>query len=159
MTIDHTGIYVPADKAAAVVAWYIEALKPLGYFKLRTEGPNEEVVGLGDNQNHADWWIIGIPNATLIPSHHAFTAKGISPLSLLNGGVPMRGGDADSLVDAADRAAVDAFHAAAIAGGGTDNGAPGVRTHYHASYYAAFVKDPVGNNVEVVCHTPPSEGS
>ncbi len=52
------------------------------------------------------------------------------------------------------RAAVDAFHAAALAAGGTDNGPPGVRAHYHPNYYAAFVLDPDGNNIEAVCHGP-----
>ena len=56
---------------------------------------------------------------------------------------------------APDRATVDAFHAAALAAGGTDNGAPGVREHYHPSYYGAFVLDPDGNNIEAVCHRPP----
>jgi catechol 2,3-dioxygenase-like lactoylglutathione lyase family enzyme len=51
-----------------------------------------------------------------------------------------------------DRATVDAFYEAAIAAGGTDNGAPGVRAHYHEHYYAAFVRDADGNNVEAVCH-------
>ena len=55
---------------------------------------------------------------------------------------------------AADRATVDAFHAAAVAAGGTDNGAPGVRAIYHPNYYGAYVLDPDGNNVEAVCHTP-----
>jgi catechol 2,3-dioxygenase-like lactoylglutathione lyase family enzyme len=50
-----------------------------------------------------------------------------------------------------DRATVDAFHAAAIEAGGTDNGAPGPRS-YHRSYYGAFVLDPDGNNIEAVCH-------
>jgi catechol 2,3-dioxygenase-like lactoylglutathione lyase family enzyme len=53
-----------------------------------------------------------------------------------------------------DRGTVDAFHAAAMGAGGTENGAPGLREHYHPTYYAAFVADPDGNNVEVVCHTP-----
>jgi len=53
-----------------------------------------------------------------------------------------------------DRKAVDAFYAAALASGGRDNGPPGVRTDYHPSYYAAFVLDPDGHNVEVVCHAP-----
>ncbi len=53
---------------------------------------------------------------------------------------------------AADRAQVRAFHAAAIAAGGTDNGAPGLRPQYHVNYYGAFVLDPDGNNVEAVCH-------
>lgn len=53
-----------------------------------------------------------------------------------------------------NRAAVDAFHAAAIAAGGKDNGAPGLRPHYHPNYYGAFVLDPDGLNVEAVCHAP-----
>ena len=55
---------------------------------------------------------------------------------------------------AKDRAMVDAFYAAALAAGGTDNGAPGLRPHYHATYYGAFVRDPDGNNVEAVTHKP-----
>lgn len=55
---------------------------------------------------------------------------------------------------AASREAVDRFHAAAIAAGGTDNGAPGERP-YHPGYYAAFVLDPAGNNIEAVYHGPP----
>ena len=53
-----------------------------------------------------------------------------------------------------DRAGVDAFHEAAVAAGGRDNGKPGLRPHYHPSYYGAFVYDPDGNNVEAVCHRP-----
>jgi catechol 2,3-dioxygenase-like lactoylglutathione lyase family enzyme len=55
---------------------------------------------------------------------------------------------------APDRAAVDAFHAAAIGAGGNDNGAPGIRPQYHENYYAAFVHDASGNNIEAVCHLP-----
>ena len=54
---------------------------------------------------------------------------------------------------AEDRAAVDAFHAAALAAGGQDNGGPGLRPQYHPGYYGAFVFDPDGNNVEAVHHT------
>jgi catechol 2,3-dioxygenase-like lactoylglutathione lyase family enzyme len=50
------------------------------------------------------------------------------------------------------RAAVDAFHAAALANGGTDDGPPGLRTHYHPDYYGAYVRDPEGNKVCAVCH-------
>ena len=53
-----------------------------------------------------------------------------------------------------DRETVDAFHAAALDAGGTDNGAPGVRDIYHPDYYGAYVLDPDGNNIEAVCHTP-----
>jgi catechol 2,3-dioxygenase-like lactoylglutathione lyase family enzyme len=55
---------------------------------------------------------------------------------------------------ASDRAQVDAFYEAAIAAGGTDNGPPGPRPHYHETYYAAYVHDADGNNVEAVCHRP-----
>jgi catechol 2,3-dioxygenase-like lactoylglutathione lyase family enzyme len=56
--------------------------------------------------------------------------------------------------DAESREAVDDFHAAALAAGGRDNGAPGLRPHYHPSYYGAFVFDPDGHNIEAVCHAP-----
>ncbi len=55
---------------------------------------------------------------------------------------------------ARDRAQVRAFHAAAIAAGGRDNGASGLRPQYHADYYGAFVLDPDGHNIEAVCHKP-----
>lgn len=55
---------------------------------------------------------------------------------------------------AESRSAVDAFHAAALAAGGTDNGPPGIRTHYHPNYYGAFVLDLDGHNIEAVCHKP-----
>lgn len=54
------------------------------------------------------------------------------------------------------RAQVDAFHRAALAAGGKDNGAPGLRPNYHAHYYAAFVIGPDGHNIEMVCHAPAS---
>lgn len=54
------------------------------------------------------------------------------------------------------RAEVDAFHAAALAAGASDNGAPGVRAHYHPTYYGAFVHGPDGHNLEAVCHAAPS---
>ena len=55
-------------------------------------------------------------------------------------------------IRAESRAEVDAFHRAALAAGGKDNGAPGLRPHYHANYYGAFVIDPEGHNLEAVCH-------
>ena len=57
-------------------------------------------------------------------------------------------------LSAKDRAAVDAFYEAAIAAGGKDNGPPGLRPHYHETYYAAYVHDADGNNIEAVCHKP-----
>jgi catechol 2,3-dioxygenase-like lactoylglutathione lyase family enzyme len=74
-----------------------------------------------------DFWIgQGVPNAPRV--HVAFRAE--------------------------TRAQVDAFHRAAMAAGGRDNGPPGLRPHYHDNYYGAFVLDPDGHNVEAVCHTP-----
>jgi catechol 2,3-dioxygenase-like lactoylglutathione lyase family enzyme len=52
---------------------------------------------------------------------------------------------------ASDRGVVDAFHRAALAAGGRDNGQPGIRADYHPNYYAAFLYNPDGNNIEVVC--------
>jgi catechol 2,3-dioxygenase-like lactoylglutathione lyase family enzyme len=53
---------------------------------------------------------------------------------------------------AESRATVDAFHAAALANGGSDEGAPGLRPHYHPNYYGAYVRDPDGNKIQAVCH-------
>src|SRR5438046_435379 len=61
-------------------------------------------------------------------------------------------GSAHIAFAAKDRSAVNAFHTAAVPAGGKDNGGPGLRPDYHATYYAAFVTDPDGNNVEAVCH-------
>lgn len=55
------------------------------------------------------------------------------------------------------REQVDAFYRAALAAGATDHGAPGLRPHYHANYYAAFVIGPDGHNIEAVCHAPASQ--
>ncbi|MFY0620646.1 MAG: VOC family protein [Pelagimonas sp.] len=57
-------------------------------------------------------------------------------------------------LQAATHAEVNAFYAAALRAGGTDNGAPGLRPHYHQDYYAAYVLDPEGHNIEAVCHLP-----
>src|SRR2546423_6611325 len=59
----------------------------------------------------------------------------------------------------APRPSVEAFHAAALAAGGTDNGSPGLRPDYHPHYYGAFILDPEGNNVEAVCHDAPGAAS
>ena len=58
-------------------------------------------------------------------------------------------------IAAVSRDAVDAFYAAALAAGGQDNGAPGLRPHYHPGYYGAFVLDPDGHNIEAVFHGQP----
>jgi catechol 2,3-dioxygenase-like lactoylglutathione lyase family enzyme len=68
---------------------------------------------------------------------------------------PAQAGGGTHLAFAAkDRPAVDAFHAAALAAGGRDNGAPGLRPQYHPNYYGAFVFDPDGHKIEACCHLP-----
>lgn len=89
----------------------------------------------------------------------AFEAEGVAGLSAGDHAIPdfwLHEGAAETpahVAFRANRTAVDAFHAAALAAGGTDNGGPGVRPHYHEQYYGAFVHDPDGHNVEAVCHT------
>lgn len=61
--------------------------------------------------------------------------------------------------NAPDRPTVDRFHAAALAAGGTDEGEPKLRPHYHPDYYGAYVRDPDGNKLCCVCHLPPPDGS
>jgi catechol 2,3-dioxygenase-like lactoylglutathione lyase family enzyme len=65
-------------------------------------------------------------------------------------------GGAHVAFECSDRATVDAFFAAALGAGATDNGAPGVRLRYDENYYAAYVLDPDGNNIEAVCHHAPT---
>ncbi len=84
-----------------------------------------EMVGLGA-RGKPDLWLT--PGEVGTPNHVAF-------------GCP-------------DRATVDAFHQAALEAGGRDEGAPGLRPDYHPNYYAAFVLDPDGHNIEAVCHAP-----
>lgn len=69
-----------------------------------------------------------------------------------DGGPASHGNGAHVAFVAPNRAAVDAFHAAALANGGTDEGAPGLRPHYHLHYYGAYVRDPDGNKLQAVCH-------
>jgi|SRR5262249_12495965 catechol 2,3-dioxygenase-like lactoylglutathione lyase family enzyme len=80
-----------------------------------------------------------------------FAAQGKPDFWLYRGGTS---GGAHVAFGAPDRATVDAFHGAALAAGGKDNGQPGLRTHYHENYYGAYVHDPDENNVEAVCHLP-----
>jgi catechol 2,3-dioxygenase-like lactoylglutathione lyase family enzyme len=79
-----------------------------------------------------------------VEGRRKFYLAALAPLGV---GEAMEGGGA-----ARNRAEVDAFHAAALAAGGKDNGAPGLRPHYHPNYYGAFAIDPDGHNIEAVCH-------
>jgi catechol 2,3-dioxygenase-like lactoylglutathione lyase family enzyme len=105
--------------------FYERALEPLG-FSLLME-PVARTGGFGRDQKPT-FWITDQRQPTSENVHVALAAP--------------------------DRAAVDAFHAAALEAGGTDNGGPGIREIYHPSYYGAYVLDPDGNNIEAVCHHP-----
>lgn len=124
--IDHTGVIVSDFEKSK--AFYQAALSSIGY-ALLAEFPAEvtgstDVAGYGEPPK-PDFWIgKGSPNNP--PVHVAFRVT--------------------------SRALVDAFYKAAIAAGGSDNGAPGLRPHYHPHYYGAFVLDPDGHNIEAVCH-------
>ncbi|MDQ7990871.1 MAG: VOC family protein [Candidatus Dactylopiibacterium sp.] len=123
--IDHTGINV-SDYAVSK-RFYEAALAPLGYAVRLDLG---DAAGFGGQTHGADdpggdfWISVGTPYQPR--SHIAFRAV--------------------------SEAQVAAFHAAAIAAGGIDNGAPGPRPQYHTGYYAAFVRDPDGYNIEAVFH-------
>jgi catechol 2,3-dioxygenase-like lactoylglutathione lyase family enzyme len=88
----------------------------------------------------------------LIGSHAGFGANGKPFFWIGNHGKPASGLHVAFV--APSRKLVDQFHREALRIGGRDNGAPGLRPHYHANYYGAFVFDPDGNNVEAVCHLP-----
>jgi len=106
-------------------AFYRQALAPLGYGLVESR---TDAAGFGPPGRPLFWLYAGTPPRTGVP-HLAFAAP--------------------------DRGAVDAFHAAALAAGGRDDGVPGPRPVYHPHYYGAFVVDPDGYRIEAVCHTPP----
>jgi catechol 2,3-dioxygenase-like lactoylglutathione lyase family enzyme len=127
--IDHVGF--PVSDYGRAKAFYTQALAPLGYVLVmevaaeHTEhGAPAAGFGIGGKP---DFWIGG-EGGLQKQMHVAIVSK--------------------------DRAGVDAFYQAAIAAGGRDNGAPGLRPHYHPNYYGAFVLDPDGHNIEAVCHAP-----
>ncbi len=125
--IDHIGF--PVSDYARAKAFYEKALAPLDYVLIMEVRQNEAdapAAGFGAG-GKPDFWIGGEGGIDK-PLHVAIVAK--------------------------TRAMVDAFHAAAMAAGGRDNGAPGLRAHYHPNYYGAFVRDPDGHNIEAVCHAP-----
>jgi catechol 2,3-dioxygenase-like lactoylglutathione lyase family enzyme len=117
-------VTISVSNIARAIAFYDRTLIPLGVERLYAEGTT--AFGYGADKKAFFW--IGLREDVQTGAHIAFAAK--------------------------DRATVDAFHAAALAAGGRDNGAPGLRPHYHANYYGAFILDPDGHNIEAVCHRP-----
>lgn len=133
--IDHMGVS-PANIEKAR-QFYDAALRPLGIENVMEVTAEESggYHGIGYGVGHKPFFWLSSD------SRHA-TPPG------------PRGAGIHIAFEAESRAAVDAFHAAAMAQGGRDNGAPGIRPHYHPAYYAAFVIDPDGVNVEAVCQKP-----
>ena len=86
------------------------------------------------------------------PNRCAFGSEGNPVFWVAGRGRPATG--VHVALAAPDRASVDRFYEAAVAAGGRDNGPPGLREHYHPTYYGAFVLDPDGNNIEAVTHRP-----
>jgi catechol 2,3-dioxygenase-like lactoylglutathione lyase family enzyme len=84
---------------------------------------------------------------------HAGFGTGGKPLLWIGDGGRLAG-QVHIAFTARSRAEVAAFHRAGLDAGGKNNGAPGLRPHYHANYYGAFILDPDGNNIEAVCHEP-----
>lgn len=103
------------------ITFYEASLKALGHM---LTGSDEQGAGFGPDKNTTNFWLIKTDKATS-SSHVAFRAK--------------------------SRRDVDRFYEAAIKNGGRDNGGPGLRESYSPTYYAAFVVDPDGNNIEAVC--------
>ncbi len=101
---------------------------------------------------------LGVEQPFELPGTLAFgtlTGPKLFVLSPFDGGDASVGNGAHAAFLAPDRAAVDAFHAAALAHGGSCEGPPGPRPHYHANYYGAYVRDPDGNKLQAVCHRAP----
>jgi catechol 2,3-dioxygenase-like lactoylglutathione lyase family enzyme len=86
-------------------------------------------------------------------SSHAGFGEGGKPYFWIGDGEGVVRGRFHIAFTAKTRSDVDAFYKAALAAGGRDNGKPGLRPHYHAHYYGAFVLDPDGHNIEAVCHS------
>jgi catechol 2,3-dioxygenase-like lactoylglutathione lyase family enzyme len=126
--LDHIGFAVSDfDRSKA---FYLDALKPLGISLIMEvtaeQTGNGAAAGFGSDGKPYFW--IGEEDAV--------------------------GGHVHVALASPDRRSVDAFYEAAMSAGARDNGAPGLRPHYHPDYYGAFVLDPDGHNIEAVCHKP-----
>ncbi|EAS37108.3 glyoxalase [Coccidioides immitis RS] len=134
MGFSHMGFCVPQHKFDETVSFYLAALQPLGYKEMMR--PVDNVVGLG--VYYPDFWITGVKSddnqdadedsKQQKPLHVAFSTN--------------------------SRELVHAFYDAALKAGAKCNGKPGPRPQYTRLYYASFVLDPVGNNIEAVCMWP-----
>jgi catechol 2,3-dioxygenase-like lactoylglutathione lyase family enzyme len=129
--IDHVSLGVASIEASR--SFYDAALRPLGLVRT-VDSAVEADYGFASGSLGVEFTITSYPGGTSssLGSHICFRAP--------------------------SRAAVEAFHRAALESGGRDDGAPGLRPQYHPSYFAAFVLDPDGHRIESVCHAPEASG-
>jgi catechol 2,3-dioxygenase-like lactoylglutathione lyase family enzyme len=123
-------VTVGSNDVAKAKSFYDGLLKPLGLTRM---ADYPEAAGYGRPGGRPQFWIV-----TPLDKKAASAGNGITVG-----------------LEAADRPSVDAAHRAGVAAGGADEGAPGLRTHYHPNYYGAYVRDPDGNKVCIVCHKAP----
>jgi catechol 2,3-dioxygenase-like lactoylglutathione lyase family enzyme len=123
VALDHLSL--PVADLERSVAFYDKALAPLGLKRVKSAAGS---VGYG--LSHPVFWL----------------------MARRQQGAASAGFGLHVALGAENRGAVDEFHRAALAAGGVDNGAPGLRPEYHPSYYGAFVLDPDGIKIEAVCH-------
>lgn len=127
--IDHVSVGV--TNMARSKAFYDAALTPLGLAPVYPFEISGQLVGVGYGEPEKPSFWVQLP---------------------MNGQSASMGNGMHIAFRAKTRAAVDSFYLAAMSQGGIEDGAPGLRTEYHPSYYAAFVRDPDGNKIEAVCH-------
>jgi catechol 2,3-dioxygenase-like lactoylglutathione lyase family enzyme len=120
-------VTIGTNDVARAKAFYDSLLAPLGLVR-RADHP--ESAGYGKPGSRPQVWIV-----------RPLDKQAASP-----------GNGITIALEAADRASVDAAYGAGMAAGGTDEGGPGLRPHYHAQYYATYLRDPDGNKICVVCH-------
>jgi catechol 2,3-dioxygenase-like lactoylglutathione lyase family enzyme len=122
-------VTVGSNDVARAKSFYDKLLKPLGLV-LHLELPDG--LGYGRADGRPQFWVVSPLDKKAASAGNGITVG----------------------LDASDRAAVDAAHKAGMSAGGKDEGAPGLRTHYHPNYYGAYLRDPDGNKICVVCHKP-----
>ena len=125
-------ITVGTTDMARATQFYDTVLKPLGWVRQKTHKVAAGYAPEGFDGIEQPFWVL-----------RPFDRQGSSP-----------GNGTMVAFEAKSRAAVDAFHAAVLAAGGSDEGAPGVRAHYHSNFYGAYVRDLDGNKLCAVCHQP-----
>ena len=130
----YSHITIGAADMARAMGFYDALLAPLGFERVKTFKVAIGYAPKGFTGINAPFWVL-----------RPYDRKAVSA-----------GNGVTVAFTVGTRSAVDAFHAAALASGGADEGAPGIRKHYHENYYGAYIRDPEGNKICAVCHLPPA---